>query len=165
MPIVYQVNTLQADRLKEKNPVDLLPLGVELGQRGEDKLTANGRPPRRISEQLWTGSMIVIQDRAVEHGRVGIVLGPTDDHPEGAVLATTRAAVAVEHAGRQVTRAAASDRFAEMQDVGDCGSQVSFAEGVETVSDFGSRGRYNLGTPSDQLSKDFLHVRARGRVP
>ena len=88
--------------------------------------------------------MVVIQSRALEHGRVSIVFLATDDHPEGAVLATFRAAVAVENPGGQVARAAASDRFAEMQDVGDCERHVSFAEGVETDSDFGSRGRNNL---------------------
>lgn len=41
----------QAGRLgKIKIPADLLPRGVQLGQRSEDKLAAKRRPPRRVGE-------------------------------------------------------------------------------------------------------------------
>lgn len=95
--------------------------------------------------------MVVIQDRVLEHDGMRVVVGATDDRLEGAEFATTWATTAVERSAHRAGTSAASDRFAEMQDVGDCEPHVSVVEVVEPVARFGSCGRYNL-VPRPRIS-------------
>ena len=126
-------------------------LGVQLGQRSEDELAVERRPPARIGDQFCTRPMVVIQDRGREHFRLrGVSASTEDDLERAADLPAIQRSVAVEVARDSIARGAAKDRFAEMQDGGDCKSHVSVANGVETIADFWSAGRHNLSPTSGQ---------------